>query len=371
MTRPHLRSALLASLAACACAPTPPSERHPYRAPPPGCARATPEFDEDAGGLYWLGLGGSECLETGDANPNFDPGRPTVVLFHGWKYGKTRAGDPLTLTDARFAPDAPHLADAWLMGGWNVGIFRWTQHADELLPADAESKIWSTEVAPGMRWRRADGGVEFDPERGTIGDRATRALLTSLSRWRGDELRVVGHSLGSQVATQVTARLHAGVRAGRLPERVRPGRLALLDPFWSAKGRVDLTPYPFHEYMEVTLARMIEEGLALEVHTASLLNVYFFHPEHASRRMGAWLDYHPDFITHFTQHERHDALVWHYFASWAHGPARACDGAAALPSSAADDEVIKAWMGRDAGVRQLEGKPTADPADDCYEVHTR
>ncbi len=370
MTRLPTALAMLAALAT-ACAPTPASRLHPYRAQPDDCAQANPEFDQDAGGLYWLGAGGSECMETGEANPHFDPARPTVVLFHGWKYGKTHSGDPLTLTDARFDTKNPHLADPWLEGGWNVGIFRWTQHADELVPADAESKIWSAEVAPGMRWVRADGSVEADPEHGTVGDRATRALLTALSRWRGGELRIVGHSLGSQVATQVTSRLYAGVRSGRLPARVRPGRLALLDPFWSARGRTDLTPYPFHEYMEATLARMIEEDLALEVHTASFLNVYFFHPDHPSRRMGAWLDYHPDFITHFTQHERHDALVWHYFASWTYGPVRACEGSKALPSSAADSAVIKEWMGREAGVRQREGKPTADPADDCYEVHTR
>ncbi len=366
--RPALALLALTLAVSSSCAPTPPSERHPYRRAPAGCPE-NPDFDVDAGGLYWLGSKGSECIEHGAPNPHFDPSRPTVVLFHGWKYGKTAEGDPLTLTDERFDATNPHLADAWLDAGWNVGIFRWTQHADELLPSDAETKIWDTEVAPGMRWKRAGGGEERDGFKGTVGDRAMRALLTALSRWRGDELRIVGHSLGAQVATQVTSRLYTAADSGLLPSSVRPHRLALLDPYWSPWERADLTPYPLHTHLEVALERMVDEGLVLEVHTASLLNAYTFAPDHASRRLGAWLDYRPDYITHLTQHHRHDALVWHYFSSYAHGPVQPCEGEEALPSAAASDEAVRAWMGRSAGVRQVEGRDTPTPTDDCYETH--
>ncbi len=46
------------------------------------------------------------------------------------------------LTQPQF--DRWQQTDAWLDGGWNVGIFYWNQLADEEMPQDTESKIWTS-----------------------------------------------------------------------------------------------------------------------------------------------------------------------------------------------------------------------------------
>ncbi|MFC6593137.1 hypothetical protein ACFP81_15100 [Deinococcus lacus] len=61
------------------------------------------------------------------------------------------------------------MADEWLARGWNVGIFHWTQLADDegtfFMPFNAQAKIWTADYTQnngtriGMRYRDASGAT--------------------------------------------------------------------------------------------------------------------------------------------------------------------------------------------------------------------
>ena len=180
-------------------------------------------------------------------------------------------------------------AQAWVAAGWNVGVFYWSQLSDEVDVRDAEAKIWTAHGPRAMRWLRkgtvaeggllayeddprtaagrqrqpaanldateAEGGAEGEVEQGQrqrqqqlleagCGTGAGAApcvgamLATELRRIFGvtsggdgdsaqGSYRLIGHSLGAQLAVAAAHRL---LREGGCP---LPARVVLVDPYVS------------------------------------------------------------------------------------------------------------------------------------------
>ena len=105
-------------------------------------------------GLHWFGHD-NHCekmvwAEAEDAGPGqrcFDPSKPSVIYVHGFARRTTarrfRETFNWALNDAAYGLDV-NAADAWLDAGWNIGIFYWNTLADEEMPQDTESKIWTS-----------------------------------------------------------------------------------------------------------------------------------------------------------------------------------------------------------------------------------
>ncbi|MEM8997933.1 MAG: hypothetical protein AAGF23_24340, partial [Acidobacteriota bacterium] len=121
-------------------------------------------------GLFWVKDDGSVPLdavvrsgsgwikdpaaESGDS-PYYDPSRPTMIYFHGWRPGGGREDFQWTPGDS--LPTVDTLA-AWKREGWNVGIFHWDQFAHTPLDAGrAQRKIWSSNTHVGLTYRYNSG----------------------------------------------------------------------------------------------------------------------------------------------------------------------------------------------------------------------
>ena len=93
-------------------------------------ASATPLADpynpnELSYGLYWFGKdSANQKFVAGEANPYFDPAKPTLIFAHGWQPFISNA-----LPNFDF--DGVDTAAGWIDAGWNVGIFVWNQFSDE------------------------------------------------------------------------------------------------------------------------------------------------------------------------------------------------------------------------------------------------
>lgn len=146
------------------------------------------------------------------------------------------------------------MADEWIDQGWNIGSFYWTQFADEPTVEQAEDKIWPicfpvTDVcdAPSMRYKQKDGSFKTPPANSipSVSDLMYEAIVASTvgaQPEKGFKLRIVGQSLGGGVVVGAGYRLAAAADAGLIPGHLKPERVSMLDPFWTAAHARDILP---------------------------------------------------------------------------------------------------------------------------------
>lgn len=171
---------------------------------------------------------------------------PSIILVHGWQPGTGQSGTQTSKTmvnfdymrlDSKYGIEAD-LADPWIDQGWNVGIFYWTALADEPDVADAQDKIWSIHGNQGMRYRLNDqfydSGLNV-----TIADLFVASYLKVFSNatWAQNPIRLLGHSLGSQVVCRAATMLAERLNSSELPDHLFPSQVVLLDPYMDLKAK--------------------------------------------------------------------------------------------------------------------------------------
>jgi hypothetical protein len=336
-------------------------------------------------GFYWFGPGNVAKKATpGEPNPHYDPSRPTLLYSHGWHSGSAVSGYRESFNyaqnDSRFGADID-MGDAWLEDGWNIGAFVWTPLADESDVNDAEAKIWTTQATLGMRWRTPDGRyVVGDVPDKAVAELFVDAYVAAMKGQKNGAIRFAGHSLGNQVVTLAAKLVSDLVDAGRLPEVLRPKRVALLDPFWtpSAKDFLDGRT-PGEVAFEATLS-LIERGVLFERYTTSNFNdLAIGDANEALTKVIGDTRMLPEFIPLFEQSSRHTAAPNLYFHSYAFAPppactaalggARRCDGRA--PSAATSDEDTRVNMESPFRWVQTAGAETEAPGDNVFELLPR
>lgn len=331
-------------------------------------------------GLFWLSAEGSMHREMGRGRAS-----PAVVYLHGWEVNRVAQGfresfhypttDPAS---SAAAPELSFTADAFLSAGWRVGTYYWDQWSDEPNVADAEAKIWTTGGPKGMRYRLGEG--RFAGERPVVTD--SRAVAERVADAIAEdcacatELRLVGHSLGSQLALQVASLLMDSARAGLLPGRLVPRRVSLLDPFFPTQSfanpqtwlttaeRSRLGGASTVDLCATRVRRLAAEGVAIDRYVSSgipdIPGVTSQRPELSSAlptvrfRVG-WAT---------TLEARHLACPALYFASMRTGheaqglfPWQDV-GVARVPSAAMSDEHILHALERSGLSRSLPGEAT-------------
>jgi hypothetical protein len=198
-------------------------------------------------GVYWFRCGtcrgstkeGDEGTQSdgvkavpGLSKEYFDPAKPTVIYVHGWarnsvkEFGRESAKSPT---------DKQDLMATWKAAGYNVGIFYWNAFADDdwgAEPRFAEGKIDKGDIT----WSVADGrgGSSFAPTRVKEAASAlfAQSIIAAMQEYKGPEFRIVGHSLGTQMAVMATYYISRSPYASLTPQRV-----ALIDPWISSSTR--------------------------------------------------------------------------------------------------------------------------------------
>jgi hypothetical protein len=247
---------------------------------PPASINAAPL--QPTTGIYWFGTHNPNGQETQKAaytsssnmtksaymqmlkeKGYFDPNKPTIIFVHGWQPGSTK-----NKTHFDFCYDYPgvngkasptyNVLSYWK--GWNVGVFYWTQFADETeSPMDAEAKIYSMRGSKGMRWaylqqtnqgsynlQYCDNGMSncqpIHQDISQMLESAYQNALPSNEVYKGSELRIAGQSLGTQLSIQLTDWVLKNTQSNDLP---MPTRLSLMDPYVSPKNLEGNEHLPF------------------------------------------------------------------------------------------------------------------------------
>jgi hypothetical protein len=250
------------------------------------------------------------CPLLGQTSENFDPGKKTLIFLHGLQ------PDFVLLEEDRFGVSSeiqPFIA-AWLAAGWNVGVFQWTQFADEHVEhfQRAEGKIWSTSYLANMEYTFRDSKhkvrVGDGPSDETVTDMFVREYLShfTVDGYWPNEIRVVGHSLGTQLAL---VSLNQLIDMNELDMRVRvPDRVGLLDPVMSPGDK----PYLANQYGATgsDLSRFL-------FGSSSSIMTYLSAMAHRATLFGVAIEYYKtSFITRciFTSHEDNTLVEWTAFA---------------------------------------------------------
>ncbi len=327
-------------------------------------------------GIYWFGPGNvAQKHIPGIDNAFFDPDSPTVIFAHGWQNGVTSRGFRETYNylanDPRNGVDV-NTADAWIDAGWNIGIFYWSQLADEGEVKDAEAKIWTTEGRRGMRWRQCDGSpTTAQAPQVAVGEIFYQAYLEAMAEYRGPNIRLVGHSLGNQVVTRLAHLILQDIVQGNRDPALLPQRIALLDPFWS-NGRKDYLDGKWTgELAREFIADLIAEGVVFERYKTSNINDFFIGDRNRPlTRMIGETEIIPGYIINLDQPGRHISAPNLYFHSFASPPPPACDGACnqLAASAATSDARIRELMDEASRWIQIAGERTEDPADNMFEL---
>ncbi len=331
-------------------------------------------------GIYWFGLNNaSQKFVPGEANPYFDPSKPTVIFVHGWQPGLSASHPPnftYTYTEG-FFPKQVNTANAWIQAGWNVGIFYWNQFSDEALVTDAEAKIWTPNGPKGMRWRRGDGSyADAPPGTPSAGELFFQEYVAALTEvpYTGRTIRIAGHSLGGQMAVRVTYLLEQAIARGDVPATLRPTRVALLDPYWSPGPKPYLEGKTTAEMVRRYVAELLPSGVLFEWYRSSSLTLP---PQgdanDAMQPMMLYAEMNPAYVPDAMS--KHIAARHLYFWSYAFSGPAGCSGDACLNIdrllARMTDEQLAALMRSDVTWQQNGGIVTASPADDTYASQAR
>lgn len=336
-------------------------------------------------GLYWVGTNNTFAKSVaGQANPYYNAARPTVIYVHGWEKGTTARGFRETfnwyLNDKTNGLNI-NTANAWLNAGWNVGIFYWNQFSDENEVKDAEAKIWTATGPQGMRWRKCDGSYPT-ANRPTVSAAQLfyNDYTAALAGYTGNNIRIVGHSLGSQMAIRLAKMVSDNIATGQIAANLRPTRVALADPFWSNDGKTYLAGKWTGQVSREYVAALKPLGTSFEYYLTSNINSFFIGDSNQGMRaMTAFSDLDMTFVKKTLSDPSgnagaHVAAPNWYFLSYAYAApveytcvSSTCTptGLTALSAKTADSRVTT-LMSATYYEAQLAGMNTATPSDDTF-----
>jgi len=324
-------------------------------------------------GLYWFGNGDNyQKAIPGQSNAYYNKSAPTIIYIHGWQNGSSQAQNRETFNRSDSGGPDVDLAYAWRRAGYNVGILYWNQFADEGEVKDAEAKIWSASGPRSMRWRDHNGTYRSGPSK-SAGQLMFESLRDNMANYSGSRLIIAGHSLGNQMALVVAKKLKDGISAGNTNSRLKPKRVALLDPFYSNWGKSYLsgkwTGQVAREYVDT----LKSWGVIFEAYrSSSVTNTFLVGDENKSLlNKTAFLELKPWYFQSWQQAEKHGAAVWHYLWSFDFSIPSIKDSSDQGLSAKTGDSRVKTLMNGNKRLIHDLGAYTKSPGDDRLKYGSR
>lgn len=324
-------------------------------------------------GLYWFGYGDTwQKAVPGYSNAYYSAGKPTVIYIHGWQNGATARQDRETFNRSSAGGPNLDLAAAWLNAGYNVGALYWNQFADEGEVTDAEAKIWSASGPRAMRWRNASGAYSSGPNQ-SVGDLLFQSYKDNMAGYSGSNIRILGHSLGNQVAIVLTKKISDAVTAGSINAKLLPKRVALLDPFYSNNAKSWLNNQWTGAVSRSYVSTLKSKGVIFEAYRSSSVTSTVFVGDANSglMNMTAFTELKPWYFSATQQTEKHNAAVWHYLWSYSFSAPLITGTSNQAASAKTSDSRIATLMNGSKRLVHDQGAYTKEPSDDNFKEQNR
>lgn len=329
---------------------------------------ATVELDF---GIYFIGKNGMMEKATVANNPYYDPSRPTMFYVHGWQTGV--CSDDFGLESPfYFASKYISAYDAaadWIDAGYNVAVFYWSQFADEDEVKDAQAKLYKADNdRKDMRYQIRNKQFKYYSTDKNMTELALDCYTEAFSGYYGSSIRVVGHSLGNQLATTLSHAISEAYYNGEISSSLVPDRLVLLDPFWG-KGSENCVNGRWvgevcRAYVDTLISR---HDIALEQYKSSALGGAVADENLDMRKKSAFFRIWPDFISIWDQTDQHwYAYNWYVLSinDEIYGNYSARFGAAA--SNADIKNLMNYGKNTPYFWYSSSGKNSPDPTDDYF-----
>lgn len=338
-------------------------------------------------GVYFFDKDGhAKKYFKGQDNPFYDPKKPTVIYLHGWERGTTRRN----FRERFLTEEVPGFENTWTHQGWkkqnwNTAIFYWNQFADEAEVKDAEKKIWQ---ASYLRYMTRSGKLETSKVNASIADifydfykdmfHSSQKVARKTDLRLNPQIRLVGHSLGHQLVLATLTKL----MVNRAP---LPGRVALLDPFWSTGKKPWVGKLSFLLESKSTMRRVVplapiktvsdlsglvvenyaRRGGAVEVYRSSCLGEWYCPGDFSKKvyEVAASVELDLSYISFWDLKSKHISSIAYYFSSMKKGASDSFPLSAATP-----DDKLRALMNKKGRWIQVTGTKTASLKDDSFKL---
>jgi len=324
-------------------------------------------------GLYWFGYGDTwQKAVPGQSNAYFGTSKPTVIYIHGWQNGATARKDRETFNREGAGGPSLDLATAWLNAGYNVGVLYWNQFADEGEVTDAEAKIWSSSGPRAMRWRNAAGVYSTGPTQ-SASDLLFKSYKDNMASYTGSNIRILGHSLGNQMAIVLSKKISDAVTAGTLNSKLLPKRVALLDPFYSNNAKSWLGNQWTGAVCRSYVSELKGKGVIFEAYRSSAVTSTIFVGDENTglMNMTAFSELKPWYFNATQITEKHNAAVWHYLWSFSFNPPVVTGTSNQAASAKTADSRIATLMNGAQKLVHDQGAYTKEPSDDNFKLQAR
>lgn len=335
-------------------------------------------FSELDYGLYWFGANNQfekAGTDTINGSDYYDPAKPTFLYVHGWQSDSVTDLDRETFYDDENGRPEVDFADMWRNQGYNIGILYWNQFADEDEVKDAEAKIWSTNGAKGMRWLDSEGDYHSGDVDKPVAELLLENYSSVMSGYTGNDIRIAGHSLGSQVAIRLIRLLQESASDGDIADNLVPDRLTLLDAYFSNWGKSYLYWEWTGEAARTLVDEMIDEyDTAIDSYrTSATTSTLFVGDENTElHNKTAFSEQDTSFFSTTEQTQKHIAATWLYFWSIDYDAPDVESSSSLGVSAAADNDLVREWMSNvNVHIDQVEGGSTKDVDDNSYTMIPR
>lgn len=319
-------------------------------------------------GLYWFGYGDSwQKAVPGQSNAYYVASKPTLIYIHGWQNGSTQKKNRETFNRKDAGGPDLDLANAGLAAGYNVGVLYWNQFADEGEVKDAEAKIWTASGPRAMRWRNSSGVYSNGPTK-SVGDLLFDHYKNNMTSYTGNNVRILGHSLGNQAAIVLSKKISDAVSAGTMPSRLLPKRVALLDPFYSNQAKSWLNNRWVGEVSRTYVSELKTKGVIFETYRTSVASSTGFIGDSNTglKRMTAFTELKPWYFSSTQLTEKHNAAVWHYLWSFSSNPPLIRGTSNQAASAKTSDSRITTLMNGTKKLVHDQGAYSKEPSDDNF-----
>ncbi|SHG04271.1 hypothetical protein [Vibrio gazogenes] len=330
------------------------------------------DFDQLSYGLYWFGA--NDQYQKGGQNTRngstyYDPSRPTLILIHGWQSNHTIEQNRTVYWENGGGTPDIDFANLWRAEGYNVAMLYWDQFADESEVKDAEAKIWSANGPKKMRWRDSRGNYHTGPTE-NVTELLLQQYLNAMQGYRGNDIRLAGHSLGNQVALRLADRLATLAERGQIANNIVPQRVSLLDAFYSNYSKDYLNGRWVGEAAREAVSRLKPKGIAIDSYrTSAVASTPFIGDENrALHNAVAFVEQQTRFFNQTQQGEKHNAAIWLYLWSIIYPMPVVIDNSLPGISASASNTQVRRWMGTTDHLQQVSGGDTKDPLDNLYET---
>jgi hypothetical protein len=322
-------------------------------------------------GLYWFDYSDAQKATPGQSNPYYDKDKKTIIYIHGWQFGSVQQKQRETLDLSSKGGPQQDLAHYWLDRGWNVGVLYWNQFADESNVEDAEAKIYVTNGPQGIRWKDSFGNYHNGPNK-PVSEFLTDSVAMNMADFQGAEFRIAGHSLGNQVALNVSKRLLDKYLSGSLSLDVVPKRISLLDPYYSNNAKWYLGFKWPGQLAREKAEFLMQNDIVIESYRSSTVSIGSLGDENKPlMEQVAFSELKPWNFNFLQLIEKHIAAVSWYFGSIDVVPPTLTNNSTTVPSAGVSDNRIQQLMDANWSAEQDLGAFSQTISDDTFKTKSR